>query len=459
MGPLGIKPPRLRVALIAVLSALALTAVAAPGAAQAKDNLSLSCIPATVDLGKRSNCLVTVSSTGGPAPTGQVGFGITGFTGFLDLGPETCFLKPVSANASFCSLPIVGYVPGEENLFAHFPIGGEENAAADSTEITVREGSFRVVCSPPLIVQGEQAVCEAFVPATPGAPPPTGAVKFGSIGFFSALWPGEVDSECDLEPIDEGSRCRVTHTPVLAGEYGVLAEYQGDENYPSGAASGMVLAAEDHRTTVETSCDHTKPVFATLVKCTTTVTNDSPTGGPPPGEVGFDTVSEENKGVFFGPPCVLEPIGASGKQSACSSIYRSHTLGPQTVEGMYLSDEDDHYEGGRGFFDLDVQTGRATSTVLVCGAPQVGTAVPCTATVTDPGPNPVQPKGTVAFSRFGTGFSTFSPTTCQLTPGPSPATSSCQTTYKKINAGSETLVADYQGDPTTHRPSQGKADK
>jgi hypothetical protein len=69
MGPLGKKPPRLRVALIAVFAALAAMAVVSPGVASAAPSVEVTCLPATVEPGESANCqaLVNTGAPGTPA--------------------------------------------------------------------------------------------------------------------------------------------------------------------------------------------------------------------------------------------------------------------------------------------------------------------------------------------------------------------------------------------------------
>jgi hypothetical protein len=188
---------------------------------RAATTVSVSCSPGSIALtstgASTSTCRATVS---GHTPTGTVSFASSGGTAKVSV-PASCTLTQGGGTSS-CAVTVTGLGAGSTTIVASYPNGDANNTASTSPgttslSVTAASTSTSVVCSPTVLVAGQQATCTATVVGYH----PTGSVTWVSTdtaGVFSA-------TPCTL---GVSFSCGVTYTATTSAT--ITAFYGGDAN-------------------------------------------------------------------------------------------------------------------------------------------------------------------------------------------------------------------------------------
>lgn len=421
-------------------------------------NASVSCTPASVNVGQATTCTATVTdSSATPSnPTGEVDFTTGGGGGFTPAA--SCTLTPVDTDEGTCS---VTYTPTAVSGGSHLITGdyeGDTEHAADegSFSVTVagRPTSTGISCAPTSVLVNEGSSCTVTVNDTggAGASTPTGTVDLSSDGAG-----GFSPDPCTLSAVDaDTASCTTTYTPTAFGDgsHGLTASYGGDSLH-AGSNGQDDVAVSKRPTSTAVVCAPASVVVGQGTTCTATVTDGGSAGTPvqPAGDAFFSSLPLGGGSV--GASCTLAGSGVGA--SSCSVTYTPNSVGSgtHTVNGEYDGSGVHNASNGDGNVTVGL---RSTTTEVDCAPPsvQVGTPVSCGATVEDVSPGSgSSPTGSVSFASDTPGGG-FSPsTTCALS-ADGPTTSSCTVTYTpgQVGSGTHSITADYPGD-ATHGDSDG----
>ena len=402
---------------------------------------TVSCTPNPDSVGVATTCTATVADVGsGPAttPTGSVSWTSAANGTFA---PATCTLSGASGSTATCQ---VSYTPGVDgphvvtatyggDATAHDVSSGSANVAA------VLGTTTSVVCTPNPDGIDAPTTCRATVNG--GTSTATGSLTWSSNNGVAAQFSA---TSCTL---DANGACSVTYTPAMFGASNIntiTASYGGDSRHLT--SSGHVdLTVSTRSTTVSVMCAPNPVGRSSVTTCTATVTDTD--GGTPTTPGGTITWTASPAGGSLGTAsCTLNT-------GACSVTYTtSSTAGTYTIGAAYAGDAL-HTASTSAPYSLLVA--RTATTVATCtpSTVVVGTAVTCTATVTDSGSGQkVTPAGTISWSVSPAAGGSFSPqATCTLVDGGGNA-SSCAVTYTPSAAGARTLTATYSGD-AVHAPN------
>lgn len=458
MGPLGITPSRLRVALIAVLAALAAMAITSPGVASAAPSVSVSCHPATVEPGENTQCLALINTGSASTPAGgKVAFVKTaGPT--VNMGAGTCTVQPESGGTGSCSLGISGLVEGKVSLFAVY--SGPGGLASGTGSFTIA-GKASIECLPGELVVGESTKCRVFIPGIANSfTHPTGIVEWSASGAPGHPV-GDIDPECTLLPAPEGASCAVTFTPSAAGKPQLVAEYKGD---PGGnqarTLSTTVTVAPGFETLTHVECGGNTAVTFSRPVCRAVVL--SPEGLLPHGSVSVEAENLELGGFPDPASCTLQPTGGPFNETDCSFRYEPRMPGVHALTVTYPGAP--RLLDSTGDFRFFVSEGEPTFTELACKSAELGEVGNCVITVLDhPADGSVTPKGTVTIGGSGgMGPSPksmeFGADSCELIPVAGMSERSrCEIRYEPLKFGTLTIRAEYQGDRDRHQVSKGEA--
>ena len=194
-------------------------------------------------------------------------------------------------------------------------------------------------------------------------------------------------------------------------------------------------------TSTNLTCNPNPAVLSQPVACTATVTTTGGTGTltTPTGSVSFTIGGVA--GTFT--PCNLA-IGSGLGIATCITTFTASTSGTAGITGTYSGDPT--HSGSMGG-PLSVIVLSTTSTSVACPVGQfwIYQSLGCSATVTDTGPNPTTPGGTVILSVSGV-TGTFTP--CTLATGTTAGTATCNSTFSSLSSGTATISGAYLGDST-----------
>lgn len=203
---------------------------------------------ASITLGESVTDTATLTPpTGGPKPTGNVGFAVYGpddanCETAIPVGIET--IDPnsdtVTSNSFTPSEPgtyrWIGSYHGDDNYNTHLADCNEPNETVVVTDPTTSDGATVTtqVSEPEITMRSGEATFHDTATVTPPAdgPTPTGTILFRLYG--------PDDPDCTGEPVDEQPEISMrsgvaqsnSFTATEPGTYRWTAEYSGDANYP-----------------------------------------------------------------------------------------------------------------------------------------------------------------------------------------------------------------------------------
>ena len=197
-------------------------------------SLSLNCDPSMLFVGGSAQCEATVTSQGGPSPTGAVAFASSDSHGSFgrvscragDQGGQVDGGRPLS-----CSVEYSPSSPGEPVITATYPGDAQGDLSSSATfglTVTTIPTTTSLSCDPSAVQPGRTTRCVADVGSKDGSSP-TGTVAFSSTdakGSFGSL-------SCSLT--DRGSvlACTAVYSPSASGAQTVTAVYSGDASHAS----------------------------------------------------------------------------------------------------------------------------------------------------------------------------------------------------------------------------------
>jgi Bacterial Ig-like domain (group 3) len=415
---------------------------------------------------------VTLADTTNPATSlggEEVSFATD--SGPSSFTPSSCTVDANGTCSVLYNAAEPGSTPRSDHLTATYAgKPGTFTESRDSASIEVTPAAAQhattaaLACEETAIFEGGSSVCTVTV--RDGADPkttPSGEVSFSSdrTGAFSA------SGACSLNELAQGeASCQLIYTPAAgsAGTHHIDAEYQGDSEHEKSspaqpfALEVVALAPGAHATTLALECKPTGAILGGATVCTVRVHDTAADPSAPLGGVVF---ASDSAGTFSPGGCVLFATGAD--ESRCQVLYEPTRaqVAPHRISAAY-SGEPSH-RGASDSVDVAVSApngGHHTSTSVLCNpaSAEVGTPMPCTATVENTDQSPASPGGTVVFASAGAG--SFGSGGCVLAEV-SPGKASCTVTYTGLAAGEPELSAIYGGDNGTagvdpHEPSSGK---
>jgi trimeric autotransporter adhesin len=401
----------------------------------------VSCTPNPVSSNQPSTCTATVTDTAAHpiTPGGSVTFGQTGGTaGFSD---TQCTLSGSGATSS-CSVTYTQADSGSPSVTATYNPDGAHTGSSNSTPLTIDANptTTAVSCQPGNPKAGAQTSCTATVTDNGTDPStPTGTVGFTSTdqnGTFTL--PGD---SCTLATASNTSAtCSVTYSQPDAGAPTIDATYGGDPAHSAGSPGTEPLAVGSDQSDATVACAPSQPAIGQQTTCTVTVTDPDTPPSTPTGTVTL--TSSEPTGTFTaGGKCTLSSSGTTGK-ATCAVGYSQPTPGSPTITASYPGDG--AHVSSSGTATPTVPPNPTTITVNCPAKPNTDALVAaCKAVVTDTGPNPITPTGSIAFATSSkTGSFTGNPCTLAGT-GSSAA---CAVDYGDSVGGNATITAAYAGD-------------
>ncbi len=227
-------------------------------------------------------------------------------------------------------------------------------------------------------------------------------------------------------------------------------------NYTAHTVTATVLTLDTTSTAVV--CAPTSVTVGSASTCTATVTDTaSPGATTPSGSVSF--TSSPTSGSFGSAgSCTLAATGTAGVAS-CQLSFTPSAAGSYTITGNYGGDSAHGASSGQSAALTGNALTDATSTAVVCAPTSVtvGSALTCTATVTDTAsPGATTPSGSVSFTSSPTSGSFGSAGSCTLAATGTAGVASCQLSFTPSSAGGYTVTGSYQGD-STHSSSSGQS--
>ncbi len=401
---------------------------------------SLSCTPNPVSSNQPSTCTATVTDTGtNPiTPTGSVSFSQTGGSdGFSD---TQCTLSGSGATSS-CSVTYTQTDSGSPTVAATYNPDAAHTGSSNSTPLTIDANptTTAVSCQPGNPHAGAQTSCTATVTDNGTDPStPTGTVGFTSTdqnGTFTS--PGD---SCTLATAgNTSSTCSVTYSQPDAGAPTIDATYGGDPAHSAGSPGTEPLAVGSDQSKTAVACAPSQPAIGQQTTCTVTVTDPDTPPSTPTGTVTF--ASSEPTGTFTDTGKCTLMSGVTGT-ATCAVGYSQPTAGSPTITASYPGDAAHISSSGTA-----TPTIPPNPTTITVNCPQklnsAGLVDACKASVTDTGPNPITPTGSITFTTSATtGSFTGNPCTLAGT-GPSAA---CTVDYSDSTGGAPSITATYAGD-------------
>lgn len=194
-------------------------------------SLSLYCSPQTVFVGATSLCEATVTSQGGPGPTGTVSFAST--EGHATFGKVSCF---DGGGALSCSTTYSSTSPGVQTISASYAGDSQDLPSSGSFQLTVTliPTTTSLVCSPSSVQPGKETQCVATVQAYAGGSL-TGGVAFSSSDQRGSF--GKVACSPNSQRQGGGMTCTVDYTPSSSSVQAITAAYSGDASHLPSSAS------------------------------------------------------------------------------------------------------------------------------------------------------------------------------------------------------------------------------
>ncbi len=395
--------------------------------------VSCSANPASSD--QQSTCSATVTDTGANplTPTGTVSFGSSDSGNFSDDG--LCTLSG-SAGTSSCSVTYSQTDAGSPSITATYNPDGAHTGSSGSTALTINANptTTAVACKPGNPEVRVQTACTATVTDTgTDVSTPTGTVAFTSSDQNGTFTDG---GSCTLSTTSEDSAtCSLSYSQPDGGAPAIVATYGGDDAHAGSPGTETLAVGSDQSDTV-VACDPSTPAIGEHTTCTATVTDPDASPSTPTGTVSF--TSTEPTGAFTGAgSCTLF---GSGGEATCTVGYSQPGAGSPTISASYGGD--DAHISSSGMVALTVPPNPTTMT-LMCNESTTGMIATCKASVTDGGPNPVTPTGSITFTSSDT-TGNFTGNPCTLA-GTAPF-AACTVRYSDSAGGKVTLTAGYAGD-------------
>jgi len=413
---------------------------------------TLTCLPASVDIGTATSCTATVTDSSGIGtaitPTGTVDF-TTNATGTFATLPCT-LAEGTTAGIASCS---VSYTPSgttarTDMITATYVTDTSHTASSDAFSLAVtmpvqaHQTSTSISCVPNTVVINQVTSCTATVTDTSVAPTnPTGNVSFSSDSTGSFI---PDTANCTLTPFGANvASCSISYVPsaVGTGTHTISATYSGDSSQVSSLGQTTVTVNKRATSTTITSCAPASINFGSATLCTALVNDtDIGIGIIPTGTVAF---TSSGPGTFIGSPCTV-----SQQVATCQVTYTptGTTARTDTITAIYSGDAS--HDTSTGTFPVNVETiPLDTTTTTVSCTPNpvtIGQLSTCTATVTDTVTAPTTPTGTVSFTAGDV---------CTLA-GVNASSATCSISTVPVASGTIAVSALYSGDPT-HSTSIG----
>ena len=443
--------------------------------------------PASEDYGNTAPVTITAVLTwagSGPAPTGTVSIGGSGFSGIF--GATTC--GSASGNTITCAstyTPSGTDLPGSYTVAASFtgdsnytgsnsPQTGNFTIAPATTTTTVTSGTNPSVFGQSVIltasIAGEFGMARQGSPALAGERLTKGRLakgartkgaiargeltkgessRSGAIAGMQLDVSGSVtwsaNTGCGTTPATSGNPAIATCTTssLLVGDDAITATYLGDSDHggSSGTLSNQVVSPASAAATASSSLNPS--TYGQAVSFGVSVAAVAPGAGTPTGTVQFAV-----DGTNLGSAVTL--VGGSASSGSIATLAE----GTHSVTATYTGDG--NFQGTVGTLSGGQVVGQATDTTVVTSNqnPSVfGQSVTLTATISGQfnyaksGKTHLRPdvSGTVAWSA-NTGCSS-----SLVTPG-NPGTATCVTTVLPV--GTDAITATYSGD-SNHGGSSG----
>ena len=443
--------------------------------------------PASEDYGNTAPVTITAVLTwagSGPAPTGTVSIGGSGFSGIF--GATTC--GSASGNTITCAstyTPSGTDLPGSYTVAASFtgdsnytgsnsPQTGNFTIAPATTTTTVTSGTNPSVFGQSVIltasIAGEFGMARQGSPALAGERLTKGRLakgartkgaiargeltkgessRSGAIAGMQLDVSGSVtwsaNTGCGTTPATSGNPAIATCTTssLLVGDDAITATYLGDSDHggSSGTLSNQVVSPASATATASSSLNPS--TYGQAVSFGVSVAAVAPGAGTPTGTVQFAV-----DGTNLGSAVTL--VGGSASSGSIATLAE----GTHSVTATYTGDG--NFQGTVGTLSGGQVVGQATDTTVVTSNqnPSVfGQSVTLTATISGQfnyaksGKTHLRPdvSGTVAWSA-NTGCSS-----SLVTPG-NPGTATCVTTVLPV--GTDAITATYSGD-SNHGGSSG----
>ena len=443
--------------------------------------------PASEDYGNTAPVTITAVLTwagSGPAPTGTVSIGGSGFSGIF--GATTC--GSASGNTITCAstyTPSGTYLPGSYTVAASFtgdsnytgsnsPQTGNFTIAPATTTTTVTSGTNPSVFGQSVIltasIAGEFGMARQGSPALAGERLTKGRLakgartkgaiargeltkgessRSGAIAGMQLDVSGSVtwsaNTGCGTTPATSGNPAIATCTTssLLVGDDAITATYLGDSDHggSSGTLSNQVVSPASAAATASSSLNPS--TYGQAVSFGVSVAAVAPGAGTPTGTVQFAV-----DGTNFGSAVTL----SSG--TATSGSINTLAEGTHTVTATYSGSG--NFQGTVGTLSGGQVVGQATDTTVVTSNqnPSVfGQSVTLTATIS--GQFGLAKVGKTRIQKIVTGTVTWSANTgcgsTAVTPG-NPGTATCVTTVLPV--GTDAITATYSGD-SNHGGSSG----
>jgi parallel beta-helix repeat protein len=388
---------------------------------------SLTCNPAIQFVGQGTSCTAIVADNApgtGSAPTGTVGFAVTGGTGTFS--SNNCTLA-----AGVCSVTFTPTTAGTLTISASYPGDPIHASSIGSTTVAVdlRTTTTTVSCYPTTLVMGQAPVCTATVAdiSMGTASAPTGTVTFTQ------------SSTCTLAGTGVSTSCSKIIYPVAPGTLSISASYPGDSTH-AGSLDSTAVTVNKRTTATAVSCPATDEV-GVAVTCTATVTDTS--AGVLGCSLCFVSFTTSSTGSFVSSSCYLTGTGTA---TICSVHYTPSVMGSQVITGNFAGDVNHATSSDTA----TIEVGKGATSVTVACVPatvSINQGTSCTATVTDTSSTPTAPTGIIAFSSDGAGsFGSYGP--CMLTSMSSASSAACSVEYTPTatGAGTHRITASYTGD-------------
>jgi hypothetical protein len=209
-------------------------------------------------------------------------------------------------------------------------------------------------------------------------------------------------------------------------------------------------------TSTEASCDPPTVVGSQPTTCEIVVTDLSPQGSPPSGEV---TLESDRHGTFLGGPttplCLLRPVSGDESKARCQFTYVGTEAGDNVITAAYPGDRD--HSSSSGATTVLIEGVRDTETLVQCESPVARRqASNCQATVIDVGTSGTKtaPSGDVLFHSDRAGsFENDPVNTCALTPVEGSPEATCNLHFTPTVAEPHQIQAIYRSDELVHSQS------
>jgi trimeric autotransporter adhesin len=408
----------------------------------------VSCSPNPVSSNQPSTCTATVTDTGANpiTPGGSVTFSQSGGSG--GFSNTQCALSGSGAVSS-CSVTYTQADSGSPSVTATYNPDGAHTGSSNSTPLAIDNNSTTtgISCDPGDPNAGTQTSCTATVTDT-GTDPST---PTGTVGFASTVQSGTFTSpgdSCTLATASNTSAtCSATYSQPGAGAPTIDATYSGDPAHSAGSPGSETLAVGSDQSDTTVACDPAQPAINQQTTCTVTVTDPDTPPSTPTGSVTFS--SSESTGTFTGSGKCTLSAGGTGK-ATCTVGYSQPTAGSPTITASYPGDA--AHIASSGTATPTIPPNPTTITVNCSQKPSSGGLVDaCKASVTDTGPSPITPTGSITFATSATtGSFTGNPCTLSGTG----ASAACTLDYSDSAGGTPKITATYAGD---HDHSGGAA--